>query len=452
MKEIPIDRKIEEFKIHLKDNPRVIFSAKFGDGKTYFLNRFIKKLSDEGYYFIQLCPVDYSVAKNEDIFEYIKRDILMSLAKDDMLSGIDFEAIADSIFTWENLREVISFLLSFVPAGRFYDKLISKAESFKKSYEEKKQTWKKYNSFFSTQRGGLYECDGYTKMIESALKYIKDPIEPEKAKKPVLIIEDLDRVDPGHLFRILNVLGAHIDCQKETNKFGFDNIIIVLDYEITRHIFHHFYGESANYDGYMSKFLSHYPFNYSITEVAYDYVYEYIQKECHLSREFASQMQTGIKYVQGGKLNITFDNKLKELSVRDVANALDNIENQYLTEAIETKAGYKIKTDVGIVKYFALLKRLRIDCSFLLQHISDYESFGVLNMAGELVLLNSFLHKGDCFYLKNGRDNIAINLETDENDITKCKFIYNGGGTVTSFDFKKTIQQVIKQAYRYIQE
>ena len=448
MKEIPIDREIEEFKIHLEDNPRVIFSAKFGDGKTYFLNRFIKKLSDEGYYFIQLCPVNYSVAKNEDIFEYIKRDILMSLAKDDMLGEVDFEAIADSIFTRENLREVISFLLSFVPAGGFYDKLISKAESFKKSYDEKKQTWEKYDSFFSTQRGGLYEHDGYTKMIESALSFIKT----NKVKKPVLIIEDLDRIDPGHLFRILNVLGAHIDYQKETNKFGFDNIIIVLDYEITRHIFHHFYGESANYDGYMSKFLSHYPFNYSITEVAYDYVYEYIQKECHLSREFASQMQTGIKYVQGGKLNITFDNRLRELSVRDVANALDNIENQYLIEAIETKAGYKIKTDVGIVKYFALLKRLRINCSFLLQHLSDYESLDVLNMAGELVLLNSSLHKGNCFYWDNGGDNIAINLETDENGITKCKFIYNGGGTVTSFDFKRTIQKVVKQAYRCIKE
>lgn len=447
MKEIPIDRKIEEFKIHLEDNLRVILSAKFGDGKTYFLNRFIKKLSDEGYYFIQLCPVNYSVAKNEDIFEYIKRDILMSLAKDEMLDEIDFEAMADSIFTWENLREVISFLLSFVPAGGFYDKLISKAESFKKSYDEKKQTWRKYNSFFSTQRGGLYECDGYTKMIESTLSFIK----ANKAKKPVLIIEDLDRIDPGHLFRILNVLGAHIDCQKETNKFGFNNIIIVLDFEITQHIFHHFYGENANYNGYMSKFLSHYPFYYSIKEVAYEYVYEYIQRECHLSRKFASQIQTGIKYVQGGKLDITFDNKLKELSVRDIANALDNIENQYITETIGAKSGYKIKTDVGIVKYFALLKRLRIDCFFLLQHLSEYESLNVLNMAGELLLLYSSLHKGDCFRLNNGV-NVAIDIETDENGIARCRFIHNSGGFAASFDLKKTIGEVVNQAYSYIKK
>ena len=35
--------------------------------------------------------------------------------------------------------------------------------------------------------------------------------EVKKAKKPVLIIEDLDRLDPKHLFRILNVVSAHID-------------------------------------------------------------------------------------------------------------------------------------------------------------------------------------------------------------------------------------------------
>ena len=53
----------------------------------------------------------------------------------------------------------------------------------------------------------------------------------------------MDRIDPGHLFRILNVLGAHIDTNKDENKFGFENIVVVLDYITTEHIFHHFYGQ-----------------------------------------------------------------------------------------------------------------------------------------------------------------------------------------------------------------
>ena len=71
----------------------------------------------------------------------------------------------------------------------------------------------------------------------------------------VPIIEDLDRLDPVHLFRILNVLSAHIDYKSTTNKFGFTNIVAVLDYETAKHIFIHFYGEKANFDGYMSKFI-----------------------------------------------------------------------------------------------------------------------------------------------------------------------------------------------------
>lgn len=40
-----------------------------------------------------------------------------------------------------------------------------------------------------------------------------------------------------------------------------------MDYDVTKHIFHHFYGEQACYEGYMSKFLSREPFRYSITSI-----------------------------------------------------------------------------------------------------------------------------------------------------------------------------------------
>lgn len=43
---IPVDDAIERFQNHLLSHDRVILSAKFGDGKSFFLNEFRKKCED----------------------------------------------------------------------------------------------------------------------------------------------------------------------------------------------------------------------------------------------------------------------------------------------------------------------------------------------------------------------------------------------------------------------
>ena len=159
MTEIPIDTHLEMFAEHLAINERAILSAKFGDGKTYFLNKFKEKYSKEGYYFITLYPVNYSVAENADVFEYIKRDIIIQLAEDDILSNIDFEKIVTSICSWENAKELITYLLTFLPAENFYAKLLEKGEAFIKKYEEKKETYKKFLTNIELQKGSIYEHD-----------------------------------------------------------------------------------------------------------------------------------------------------------------------------------------------------------------------------------------------------------------------------------------------------
>lgn len=56
-------------------------------------------------------------------------------------------------------------------------------------------------------------------------------------------------------------------------KFGFDKIILVMDYEIARHLFHHFYGKEVSYEGYMNKYMNKYlntlHYSYSIREKAH---------------------------------------------------------------------------------------------------------------------------------------------------------------------------------------
>lgn len=189
-----------------------------------------------------------------------------------MFENIDLNTLFGSVFTLDDLTSVVPFLLSLVPLGELCNEGYSKFLEIKKKYDEKKHIVDKYLSQFANTAGCIHEEDGYTKLIKKAIKWISQDHslngKVKKAKKPVLIIEDLDRLDPKHLFRILNVVSAHIDDSKQPdivgNKFGFNNIVLVMDYDVTKHIFHHFYGAQACYEGYMSKFLSREPFRYSI--------------------------------------------------------------------------------------------------------------------------------------------------------------------------------------------
>ena len=273
---INISGKLNDFSQYLETTDRIILSAKFGDGKTYLLNELRKdETMQDKYEFFTIYPVNYSVAKNEDVFEYIKRDIIVQFYEKKLLEKIDLNALFGSEFTFDDLTSVVSFLLSCVPTGEFYNNVFKKFLEKKEEYEEKKHTVDKYLSRFANAAGCIYEEDGYTTLIRMAIEWISQDHslngEERKAKMPVLIIEDLDRLDPKHLFRILNVVSAHIDDSKQPdivgNKFGFNNIVLVMDYDVTKHIFHHFYGEQACYEGYMSKFLSREPFRYSIKSI-----------------------------------------------------------------------------------------------------------------------------------------------------------------------------------------
>lgn len=270
---INISGKLNDFAQYLEMTDRIILSAKFGDGKTYLLNELRKdEAMQDKYEFFTIYPVNYSVAKNEDVFEYIKRDIIVQLHKKKLFENIDLNTLFGSVFTLNDLTSVVPFLLSLVPLGELCNEGYSKFLEIKKKYDEKKHIVDKYLSQFANTAGCIHEEDGYTKLIKKAIEWISQDHslngKVKKAKKPVLIIEDLDRLDPKHLFRILNVVSAHIDDSDRPdivgNKFGFSNIVLVMDYDVTKHIFHHFYGAEACYEGYMSKFLSREPFRYSI--------------------------------------------------------------------------------------------------------------------------------------------------------------------------------------------
>ena len=78
--EISIKSEITRFYdfLNQEDNTNIIFSGKYGTGKTYFINKFFEEHNTE-YTYLYLSPVNYSIASNEDIFEYIKVNILLQL-------------------------------------------------------------------------------------------------------------------------------------------------------------------------------------------------------------------------------------------------------------------------------------------------------------------------------------------------------------------------------------
>lgn len=447
MELIPIENELKAFKEHLDINERTIFSAKFGDGKTFFLNEFKKEYSDENkkkvdkrekYYFITLYPVNYSVAENQDIFEYIKRDILLQLAIDEKLNPVDFDAIATSIFTWENLKEVICFLISCLPEGKILNKILEKGEIFIKRYKDKQTTFQKYESWFASQKGGLYEHDGYTELIIETLKYIKS-----SGYKTVLIIEDLDRIDPAHLFRILNVLGAHIDehiykDSENTNKFGFDNIITVFDYNTTENIFHHFYGKDANYKGYINKFTSHQPFYYSIDEIAREYLYKVIFEKCCIHKESIRHISKQI------------NDKLDSLSVRDVHTILNGID-LYIQEDTYKGDMYKFNTKSPLTYTISILKLLGITKNNEIKsYILQLSALDLLNCINVFLCIdnitNTMSFKGNQFNINANNSVMSENGVLNKIQIEEADRGYNY--TIPLND--KLIENHIDKAFDYI--
>lgn len=298
------------FEKHLEssDNHRIIFSAKYGEGKTYFLKNifFSSEENEKKYETVHLFPVNYAVASNEDIFELIKRDIIINLIQSDRFqSDLLLETLKNHYsFLSNNIEELLNIGLGTIflslakfgdiLAGGILEKLCSIYTDVDKSIEEavkkysegtesNEQKFKKYLIEQQSKIGSIYEYNLISEIITKQIEKLKD-IENTK-KETILIIDDLDRLDPEHIFRLLNIFSAHCDVQYYTeentsrkhNKFNFDKIIFVCDVENLRSLFHHRYGAEANFVGYLDKFYSGEVFDYNSRKEMIKYVEENIE-------------------------------------------------------------------------------------------------------------------------------------------------------------------------------
>jgi hypothetical protein len=261
---IDITSEIERFQNHvnLADNNQMIFSGIFGIGKTYFLKEFFKQKS-EHYELFLLSPVNYSISNNDDIIDYIKYDIAFELlGKNLEYEKSDFsELLTAQFYLKDNFLDTMSLLAkSGGDIGKafsdIYENLKILVNNIKKHNSDiqidEKEELIDFLKELTARNNSIYEENRITELISGLIKKLK-----ENSKEVVLVIDDLDRLDPEHIFRILNVFACHFDIEKfKGNKFGFHKIILVCDIENIRNLFHSKYGSNVDFSGYIDKFYS----------------------------------------------------------------------------------------------------------------------------------------------------------------------------------------------------
>ena len=245
---------------------RIILSARFGEGKSYLLHQFKEKYKDS-FAFFTLYPASYSVSPNEHILEYTKRDIIFQLKQnyDENLNRLSFRDALE--------QTAVSVKMSF--ANYQIINLASFLGVNPVKWKQIRKSSKNYIQSFNVP-GSIYERDLYTEFITKAFNNIRE----KQQKKIVLIIEDLDRLDPSQMFNILTVFGSQIDRKylleehdpKLDNKFGADVLISVMDIDRAEKSYQHIYGEQSNFSGFIAKYLDFAPYRYSINSLARDKV------------------------------------------------------------------------------------------------------------------------------------------------------------------------------------
>lgn len=442
---IPIESYLKDFKQYLDANSRCILSAKFGNGKSYFVSRFMKEYSKD-YLFIPIYPVNYQVMDNKDIFELIKRDILIRLLSCEEININEIELNAASLlfyFFRTNPSDNLLDILSIIPDISIYGvdinisnvinkikEIKSKFDTYKEQFKADDKTAELYITTFNNLKGSIYEFDTISQLIcDIILEYKKQ----NPKKNVVLIIEDLDRIDPGHMFRILNVFSAHFDRYIPSimefertcgdNKFCLDKIITVCDIDNIKNIYSHIYGERTDFTGYISKFSNNKEYNYSLKEKVKEYIIENL---------FDKKI---LKYT---KICMALSDAIVSLMNKEqsVESNLRIIKERIMISAFMIKRK-RVKLPKGLNKkyvstddsdFFLLLSLIKMfDLSFKSVYGEELQ-LELISMLGNLGVLVSYFNKNVCFNCYSGslfmtlikQEGRKIELDNKYPSVKKC--------------------------------
>ncbi len=418
MNMISINSQLRDFGNYLNINERCIFSARFGDGKSYFLSKFIEE-NNENYFFIPIYPVNYQIADNKDIFEYIKRDILIRLLSSGEIE-IDDTKISNSCFIYrffaqngissesDSLKLLSSLNISDINFNGFDlnpEKILIVCSAFNKIKEEFIKNKSQFKSdekkaqelieIDNYRKGSIYEFDAISQLICDLIDQYRQKY---KNRKVVLLIEDLDRIDPAHIFRILNIFSAHFDRYNKSwnelktqgefyeNKFKFDKIVTVCDYNNIKNIYHHCYGHKTDFAGYIGKYSTSKPFVYSLEERIKDYIIQNIDDDLRVYTHTCDALASLIlsKYCntsQGLWGNIRF--------IKHNLHKKHNIREEY----IEIIDDLKISSVNTLTKLLDILNRFELNWNDLFNYLETKTRFEKNLIINECWLCSIFYNK-----------------------------------------------------------
>ncbi|GAA3963061.1 hypothetical protein GCM10022246_15380 [Pedobacter ginsengiterrae] len=259
-------------------NSQILFSGPFGSGKTTFLKTYFETRNQ--YNVFRIFPVNYVLHDNSDIFEILKYDIILELINKKAFSEPDIDKLTKYVYSIsQSIDQALGKMINlFSDTGK---SVVEVAEVMEKSLVKNQSDYAALSNpllsvqtFLNTIK--KYKKYAYNDYITSVIQEKLLLLTKEGKTKNVLIVDDMDRIDPDHLFRIISIFSSHIDIDTQTNKFGFDKIIFVGDNENFRSMFFHRYGILNNYNAYISKLCSKSPFNFDPDRELYTQILEIV--------------------------------------------------------------------------------------------------------------------------------------------------------------------------------
>ena len=460
---IKIESPTSDFIDHLNSNNRILFSGAFGIGKTFFLEHFfeIQEIKDK-YNVFHLFPINYQIASNEDIFELIKYDILTHLFNFDWVK-INSEQFSKLLvaqsFLLNNGVNIASKIMKCIPVIDKVGKAIETFTNIHKDFvkykncvnENDNRLITEFFAHFEQKKGSIYEFDVISEFISDKLANCNSGIEEDKQRENVLVIDDLDRIDPEHIFRLLNVFSAHTDRGDGTNKFGYDKIIFVCDVQNIRNIFAAKYGQHTDFSGYIDKFYSTEIFYFN-NKIA---IFEYIREIMYRHIDIAKNHNNGFLYYE--------IESIRDILVMFIDGGVINL-RQLISNVTDLKDK---RQSTGIIKYYyycgysiilTCLKILGGQKDVLLNAVKnaslpmDYEYHNIhIDQIITLLLpisIDDFLTKAknneSCVFRKNDI-NIEFKLKMEHSDNARFGSIYAETVSTFSNDFN-TLQTIFIEA------
>lgn len=465
---ISLEDELFSFDRYFEANSRCVLSAPFGEGKSFFLNEFIKKKSSD-YDFITLYPTGYQICDNKDVFEYIKRDILLALLalEPGFLDALDK---TNAAIIWDSISECREDVVSCLPEINIgvhgtADVTISTANivntvskvvaKCKKKRRFGGNPIKDYFDSFEHNKGSLYEFNPISNMISSLIAARKKGSESSSPRKVVLVIEDLDRMDPEHIFRILNVFSAHfgdeLDEDFSRNKFGFDKVLLLCDYDNIKNIYHHLYGADADFCGYMSKFVAKGVFHYSLRSRVKEYMVSLLPRNLKENFPTIIGVVTDKIFDKNGSLR---NENLRTIKTKFLEFKKSIIVNNFYF--VQPNIGAFIKTDrIELINLWALSRMFNIDLSALLeQSAKQYSGHELYRLCWPFIIVkdNKLPTFQPIYYTENSEECLNGHREfiVEHKDLEITNIRHDNYYRQIAESYLKEVYDFIKQCEMYI--